>query len=298
MTMARDQALGVIGILGMGAMGAGFAASLARAGLSVATHVADRSEATRLRAIASQATCHDSFSALIAACDTFVSLVPSDQAEPLAQRVALALPARSQDRDPLHYVDANSIMPSRTRRIQATVEAAGAAFSDGGIIGPPPQKGRAWTRCYVSGPHSRILTRFANPEVTVTRLGQGTTQATEMKVLFAAVNKGTVGLLANVFAAARGVGLYDAVKAELESVRPQLLDMLAGQAGDLDGKAARWAVEMQDLAAGLEEMRADGGYHEAAAHGYARLAVHLQDTVDTHHNDELQRVLAAWLKRR
>ena len=36
------------------------------------------------------------------------------------------------------YVDANAVSPATAAEIRAVVEAAGARYVDGGIIGPPP----------------------------------------------------------------------------------------------------------------------------------------------------------------
>ena len=57
----------------------------------------------------------------------------------------------------------------------------------------------------------------------VIRLGDGLSQATEMKVLFAAANKGATALLANVLAAAKQVGLLDRVVGEIDGARPAYL---------------------------------------------------------------------------
>ena len=206
--------------------------------------------------------------------------------------VALALKSRKSN-EPLHYVDCNSITPSKTGRVAARVTAAGAHFSDGGIIGPPPG-GRMKTRLYVSGPASAALTALQSDHMPVIRLGDGLSQATEMKVLFAAANKGATALLANVLAAAKQVGLLDRIVGEIDGARPGLLQCVRSSAPDLDDKAARWAIEMEDLAAGLAEMGCHPGYHQAAAESYRQLAANLTTTPTG--TDPLARVLTAWAK--
>lgn len=275
-----------IGVLGLGAMGAGVAGDLRASGFDVVSTAEGRTGRSRERGAQVGVRLLDSLDAVVAAVDTFLSIVPADQAEPLAASVAAALKGKQ-----LHYVDANSITPSKTARIARVVAAAGATYSDGGIIGPPPG-GKVKTRLYVSGPHAKVLQALASERMPVIQLGDGLTQATEMKVLFSAANKGTAALLANIMAAAEKVGLTERVMGELDSVRPGLLTALRGAAGDLDDKAARWAIEMDDLAAGLEELGAQGGYHLAAAEGYRRLAANLPDARGP---DALARVLAAWV---
>lgn len=276
----------VIGVLGLGAMGGGVAGDLKASGFDVVSTVSGRSGRSRERAVTSGVRLLDSLDAVVAAADTFLSIVPADQAEPLAASVAAVLRGK-----PLHYVDCNSITPAKTARIAATVQAAGAVYSDGGIIGPPPG-GKVKTRLYVSGPHASVLEPLASERMPVIRLGESLTQATEMKVLFSAANKGTAALLANIMAAATKVGLLDRVMGELDSVRPGLLAALRQAAPDLDDKALRWAIEMDDLAQGLADLDAHPGYHQAAGDGYRRLAANLPDTQGP---DALARVLAAWM---
>lgn len=288
--MSKIETPAVIGVLGLGAMGSGVAADLKRSGFDVVSALEGRSEKTRARAEKAGVRVLADLAEVVRAADTFLSIVPSDQAEPLADAVAARLASRTSNQ-PLHYVDCNSITPSRSARIGVRVTTAGATFSDGGIIGPPPG-GRNKTRLYVSGPASAVLTVLQSEQMPVIRLGDGLTQATEMKVLFAAANKGATALLANVLAAAKQVGLLDRVIGEIDSVRPGLLTCVRSSAPDLDDKAARWAIEMEDLAEGLAEMHCHGGYHKAAAESYRRLAANLEGAPAN--TDPLARVLTAW----
>lgn len=276
----------VVGVLGLGSMGAGVAADLKASGFDVVSTMAGRSGRSRERATQSGARLLDSLEAVVAAADTFLSIVPADQAVPLAEAVAAALKGKS-----LHYVDCNSITPSKTAHIASAVTAAGAIYSDGGIIGPPPG-GKIKTRLYISGPRADVLAALASERMPVIRLGDSLTQATEMKVLFSAANKGTAALLINIMAAAAKVGLLDRVMGELDSVFPGLTGVPRRAAPDLDEKAGRWAIEMDDLAQGLADLDAHPGYHRAAGDNYRRLAANLPDTKG---DDALARVLTAWM---
>lgn len=267
--MSNPRAPKVVGILGLGAMGAGVAGDLAGLGLRVVSCAAGRSAASVERARRAGIECLPTLEALVQACDTFLSIVPADQAEPLAESVCARLQGR-----PLHYVDCNSITPARTARIAARVAAAGASYSDGGIIGPPPG-GRVSTRLYVSGPQAQVLESLQTPRMNVIRLGDSLTQATEMKVLFSAANKGTIALLVNILAAAREVGLLDRVTGELDAMLPGLLSGVRASAANLANTAERWSIEMPDLAEGLEAMGVQGDYHRASHDGYAHLAANL-----------------------
>jgi len=275
----------VVGVLGLGAMGAGVAGDLKASGFDVVSTAAGRSGRSRERAAVAGVRLVDDLSAVVGAADTFLSIVPADQAEPLAEAVAGVLNGK-----PLHYIDCNSITPAKSARIAKLISSAGGIYSDGGIIGPPPG-GKVKTRLYVSGPHADVLAALQSDRMPVIRLGDGITQATEMKVLFSAANKGAVALLANIMAAAAKVGLADRVAGELDSVKPGLMAVLRSAAPDLDDKALRWAIEMEDLAQGLADLDAHPGYHSAAAEGYRRLAANLPDAKGS---DPMARVLAAW----
>ncbi len=276
----------VIGVLGLGHMGTGVAADLKRSGFEVVSTLNGRSERTGSRAETAGVRLVDDLAGGVSAADTFMSIVPADQAEPLAVAVAESLEGKH-----LHYADCNSITPSKSNRIADIVEAAGASYSDGGIIGLPPG-GKMKTRLYVSGAGAKVLTALASEQMSVIVLGTGRTQATEMKVLFAAANKGATALLINVLAAAKQAGLLDRVVGEIDALRPGLLGCVRSAAPELDDKAARWAVEMEDLAEGLADMNTHGGYHKAAAESYRRLAANLPNVSEE--TDALQRVLTAW----
>lgn len=277
----------VIGVLGLGSMGAGVAADLRKSGFKVVSALDGRSARTRERAYAASVEVLANLGDVVAAADTFLSIVPADQAEPLAEAVAQRLHGK-----PLHFVDCNSITPSKTLRIGIRLAAAGAVVSDGGLIGPPPG-GRSKTKLFVSGPQSGILASLQSDAMPVIQLGDSLSQATEMKVLFSAANKGAVALLANVLAAARSVGLQDSVVSELDQRIPGLLGCVRNAAPELGDKAARWAIEMDDLAAGLAEMGCHPGYHAAAGQNYRRLAGNLEGKAVT--PDALGRVLDAWI---
>ena len=65
------------------------------------------------------------------------------------------------------YVDANAVAPGTARAIGDVVEAAGARFVDGGIIGPANRKPGA-ARIYLSG-HAAARSRRSSPPAPSTR---------------------------------------------------------------------------------------------------------------------------------
>ena len=82
----------------------------------------------------------------LAGADFLLSIVPPADAVSLAERLSGAL-ARAA-RKPI-YVDLNAVNPQTTKKVAKIVQAAGARFVDGGIIGGPPRAGYDGPAYYV-----------------------------------------------------------------------------------------------------------------------------------------------------
>jgi 3-hydroxyisobutyrate dehydrogenase-like beta-hydroxyacid dehydrogenase len=132
-----------IGILHPGQMGASVGAAASAAGADVARAGEGRGDATRERARAVGLVDAGALSEHVAASDVLISVCPPVAAMDVASRVSrLAFQGL--------YVDANAIAPRTAVDVARVVEAAGARFVDGGIIGPPPERAGT-TRLYLSG---------------------------------------------------------------------------------------------------------------------------------------------------
>ena len=256
----------IIGILGMGAMGSALTRELRSVGHEIVTCVSGRSQETAARAKSAGADIVPTISDLVNRSEVMLSVVPSDQAEPLAMQVVEL--TGGQD---LHYVDCNVLMPERTRRIATMVSESGAIFTDGSIIGPPPAPDRK-SHLYLSGPHASDLHDLKTDALQVTVLGDGINQATLLKIMFSAANKGTIALLSAVMAAARNSGVEAAFVSELEAKIPGLYARYQLTEPDLADKAARWAIEMTEIESALGEIGSMGDFHAAAARFYRAMA--------------------------
>src|SRR5947208_6948402 len=107
------------------------------------------------------------------------------------------------------YIDANAVSPDTTRAVGAAVEAAGATFVDGGVIGPPPrQKGS--TRLYLSGAAAgRVAEIFGGTELAPVVLNHEPGTASALKMAYAAWTKGSAALLLAALSAARAEGVEE-----------------------------------------------------------------------------------------
>ncbi len=120
-----------IALLHPGEMGAALGACLVSRGFRVLWVSQGRSAATRKRAEAAGLEECETLDRALAAADVVFSVCPPHGALDLARAVA-------EKNFGGVYVDANAIAPASAREIGRAIEAAGASFVDGGIIGPPP----------------------------------------------------------------------------------------------------------------------------------------------------------------
>src|SRR5262245_66530793 len=121
-------------ILHPGEMGTAIGRTLRARGTRVLWVPAGRTAATLARAEAAGLESAPSLRSALEAATVVLSVCPPYAASDVAEAVAA-------HRFRGVYLEANAIAPDTARRIAARVEAAGATFVDGGIVGPPPARG-------------------------------------------------------------------------------------------------------------------------------------------------------------
>jgi len=252
-----------VAILHPGEMGAAIGACLLSRGLRVVWASAGRGAQTRSRASASGIEDLGPLERALGVADAVISVCPPHGALALARQVAAA-GFRGI------YVDANAISPATARAVGNAVEAAGASFVDGGIIGPPPaQSGRS--RIYLSGAKAgEIVALFAGTPMEAIALEAPAGAASALKACYAAWTKGATALLAAIRALAGHEGVEAALLAEWKLSQPELekrSEAVTVQAR----KAWRWIGEMEEIAASFEAAGLPGGFHLAAAEIYRGL---------------------------
>ena len=252
-----------ITLLHPGEMGAAVGACLREHGLRVLWISAGRSAATRGRARASALEDMARLEDALEASDIVLSICPPHGAVDVAASVA-----KTGFRG--IYVDANAIAPTTTRKVGRLVEAAGATFVDGAIIGPPPTSERR-TRLYLAGPsREEVAALFHSTHLQAIALEDTVGAASALKMCYAAWSKGTTALLVSIRALAQSEGVDAHLLQEWSLSQPAPLrqsDMVPGTAR----KAWRWVAEMEEIAASFEAAQLPGGFHRAAADIYRRL---------------------------
>jgi 3-hydroxyisobutyrate dehydrogenase-like beta-hydroxyacid dehydrogenase len=275
----------LIGLLHPGEMGAAVAACLTGRGYQVLWVPAGRGPATRARAAAAGLTAAAGPDAEGQAADlarragVILSVCPPHAALEVARAVAAAGFTGT-------YADANAISPGTARQVRAAVEAAGARYVDGGIIGLPPSPAAAeaaspgGTRLYLAagseggdgdGPTAQVAGLFEGTALTPVILrNDNPAGASALKMAYASWTKGSAALLLAARALAQAEGVADSLLAEWSLSQPGLEGRSLGAARSAAAKGWRWVGEMGEIAASMTADGLPGGFHQGAAEVFRR----------------------------
>jgi 3-hydroxyisobutyrate dehydrogenase-like beta-hydroxyacid dehydrogenase len=219
---------------------------------------------TRRRAHAAGLEDAGTLRALVTASDVVLSVCPPHAARDLARQVA-GHGFRGV------YVDGNAISPATAREIDAIVRAAGAAYVDGGIIGPAPDQ-PGTTRLYLSGAGAgRVRGLFSTGPLEAIVLSGDLTAASAIKMAYAAWTKGSQALIMAVRALATAEGVDEALLAEWQRSQPELPRRSDNAARSTARKAWRWVGEMDEIAATFAGAGLPDGFHRGAGEIYRRM---------------------------
>ena len=270
-----------IALLHPGEMGAAVGACLASAGHRVVWASERRSGATRTRASAFED--RGSLAGALRDADAAFSVCPPHGATALARAVAAAGYGGL-------FVDCNAIAPETARKVCAVIEAAGARFVDGGIVGPPPvQPGK--TRLFLSGgAAAEVAGLFAGTALDAHALDAPAGAASALKACYAAWTKGATALLAAIRTLARHEGVDAALLEEWRRSQPDLAkrsEVVTVQAR----KAWRWVGEMEEIARAFRAAGLPEGFGLGAAELYRALE-RFKDAGDDPSLDEVIAALA------
>ena len=257
----------IVSIMAQGAMGAATASRLVEKGLEVRTDLTGRSVASAERAAkAGMKTVSEDE---LAGVDFLLSIVPPADAVSLAERLSPAL-ARAT-RKPI-YVDLNAISPQTTKKAAEIVQATGARFVDGGIIGGPPRAGYDGPAYYVSGADAGLVERLAPFGLKIVALDAPIGAASALKMSYAGITKGLTAISCSMILAAQRAGVSDALYKELSMSQAVLLAGFAKSTPNMFSKASRWVAEMQEISGFVGPERAEQEIFSGAANFFARIA--------------------------
>ena len=256
-----------IAVVAPGAMGSAVGARLVGRGARVLTSVAGRSAATVARAeAAGMETASDE---AIAAADIILSIVPPNEALPLAARLAAAI--GRVESSPI-YVDLNAINPVTARALGAALSGCRAIYLDGTIIGLPPMPDGVGPTFYLAGESGNAAATLAGLGLVVKTLAGGIGAASALKMTYGGMTKGLTALASAMILAAQREGAAEALAAELGASQKEMFARLARSVPDMLPKAYRWVPEMEEIAAFLGEDDPASGIYTAMARFYERIA--------------------------
>ena len=271
-----------VGIINPGAMGISIAASARSAGHDVYWASAGRSAATRQRAAEQSLLVVETVVDLCAASEIIVCVCPPHAAEAVAASVMQAGFSGV-------YCDGNAIAPQKAQAIDERMRVVGIYFVDGSIIGPPAWKAGT-TRFYLSGPSAnQVAALFAGTLTEAIAIDDEVGKASALKMVFAALTKGSTALLSAIIGTAESLGVRDDLEREWAKRDADSVEQRRNQVRNVTSKAWRFAGEMQEIAATFELAGLPPGFFMAAHDVYQRMA----DFKDADGVPELEDVLAA-----
>lgn len=251
-------------ILNPGAMGVTVGAAARAGGARVLWASEGRSAATRARAEDAGLVDGGDLASVLGACEVVLSVCPPDAAVTLAEAVAGHGFAGL-------YVDCNAVAPATALAIGEVVEAAGARFVDGGLIGPPARQAGT-TRLYLSGADAKqAAALFAGSALEAIVVDARPGAASALKMCYAAYTKGSSALLMAIRALAASHGVTPTLCAEWARSMPGLEAESEDAAAHSAAKAWRFAGEMREIAETFAAADLPAGFHLAAAEVYDRL---------------------------
>jgi 3-hydroxyisobutyrate dehydrogenase-like beta-hydroxyacid dehydrogenase len=160
------------------------------------------------------------------------------------------------------YVDANAVSPATAARVAGVVD----EFVDGGIVGSPPRD-PGTTRLYLSGERAAEVAELFAGSVVDTRV---VSNASAVKMAYAAWSKGTAAMLLAIRELARREGVEEALLAEWDLSLPELRERYERAERSAEAKGWRWVGEMEEIAATFEAAGLPSGFHLAAAEVFRR----------------------------
>lgn len=248
-------------------MGSGVGGALKKNGFRVITALDGRSDDSRTRAAEQGIDDVGSLDELVKSSDLILSILVPSEALSFAQDVAESL-VRTDSQ--VAVADCNAVSPATGIKISEIISAAGGKFIDAGIIGGSPRSG-ATPRFYASGEHAHILGELDGKGIEVPVMDGPLGRASALKMVYAALSKGTAALYASTLMTAKSLGIYGDLIQELEMSQSKTLASM-GSVNSISTKAFRWIGEMEEIAATFGDAGTSSHTHKGAADTFQTIA--------------------------
>ena len=214
------MAIGSIGLLHPGEMGAAVGGELVRAGHRVIWASRGRRPPSRTRAEAAGLVDVETIDALVQASDA--------QLFRCARRMRPWMWPKGSRRSGASTLTPTPSRPLPRAQVADIVEHAGGEYVDGCVIGSPPTRDRA-TRLYLAGKGGpTVLDFFAGTSVQAAVVASDPVAASVLKMSYAAWSKGSAALLLAVRALAAAEGVLEPLLAAWQASELDLAPQPAG----------------------------------------------------------------------
>ena len=289
------MAVETVGVMSPGDMGSGVGGVLKKNGLRVITALNGRSDDSKQRASEQGFIDVGSLDELVIQSDLILSILVPSEALSFAQNIAESI-VRTDSQ--VAVADCNAVSPATGIKIAEIISAAGGKFVDAGIIGGSPRTG-AVPRFYASGKHAGILAELDGKGISVPVMDGPIGSASGLKMVYAALTKGTAALYASTLMTAKSLDLYEDLIGELEQSQAGTLAAM-NSVNTVSSKAFRWIGEMDEIAATFGDAGTTSKIHEGASETFQQIAVssighERVDSIDK--SRSLEDSIAAMLKR-
>jgi len=283
-----------VGLLSPGDMGHAVGRVMVENGMRVVTCLEGRSERTCKLAEKAGISSVSSYQQLVKEADIILSILVPAEAKNAARLVSEALnEAGSQ----IVYTDCNAIAPETVKGIEKIIVDAGSRFVDGGIIGGPPSPGSS-TRLYASGANAGDFEQLKHYGLDIRIAGKEIGQASGLKMVYAALTKGTSALSIELLVAAWKMELFEALMKEWEISQKGRYDSLSRSLQNVPSKSKRWIGEMEEIAKTFGDLGLTPKIYEGAADLYRfvgnnQVSDETPETIDRNRTlEQLIRILA------
>jgi len=257
-----------VAIMGVGDMGHAVGGALKESGFDVISCLNGRSEHSRNLAKVAGIRDIGNLELMVADSDIVLSIMPPSAAEGFGNDIVAAIEASGSS--PM-FVECNAISPDTTRRVEAGIKAAGASYTDVGIIGSAPGRPGSPPRFYASGPDLGPISELDGKGIAVRDIGGEVGRASGIKMCYASFTKGTSALQVAMFTTAEALGLSDELASELASSQAESLKRAEANVPRLPSNAGRWIGEMEEIAETFAGVGLTPDFHRAAAQVFALL---------------------------
>ncbi|KAL7281176.1 hypothetical protein ACG7TL_004484 [Trametes sanguinea] len=277
-----------IAVVAPGAMGAAVGHRFTKSGCTVLTTLQGRSLASveRARAAGMQDA---SLGEIAQRAQWVLSILPPSSALAFAQAFQKAYAGTDSPKGNLTFVDCNAVSPETAKKIAKVFDGSAVRFVDAGIVGGPPTDGYDPAFYASVDPHEResldafteLGKKWGLRVVPLTGEGAGIGDASALKMSYAGITKGFIGLTTTMVLAANASSpaTAQALLRELADSQPVFLERMTRSIPGMLPKAYRWVGEMEEISSFVRDGLGDGEshIHEGFAHLYNRIEKALPD---------------------